>query len=59
MGSLEALLLQKNRHIEHELTMARLKLVDVRGELEASTSHAADLEAQVSWAMPPSTLLHV
>eukprot|EP00967_Tisochrysis_lutea_P137352 scaffold246357_cov22-Tisochrysis_lutea.AAC.1 len=25
-GSLEALLLQKNRHLEHELTMARLKV---------------------------------
>ena len=27
-GSLEAMLLSKNRHLEHELTMSRLKVVD-------------------------------
>ena len=31
--SLEALLLAKNRHLEHELTMARLQVADLTGEL--------------------------
>lgn len=30
-GSLETLLLEKNRHMEHELTMARLKVADLTG----------------------------
>lgn len=29
--SLEALLLAKNRHLEHELTMARLQVADLTG----------------------------
>lgn len=29
--SLEALLLAKNRHLEHELTMSRLKVADLTG----------------------------
>ena len=29
--SLEALLLAKNRHMEHQLTMARLQVADVTG----------------------------
>ena len=31
-GSLETLLLDKNRHMEHQLTMARLKVADLTGE---------------------------
>ena len=31
MRSLEALLLAKNRHLEHELTMARLQIADLTG----------------------------
>ena len=31
MRSLEALLLAKNRHLEHELTMARLQVADLTG----------------------------
>lgn len=31
--SLEALLLAKNRHLEHELTLSRLKIADLTGEL--------------------------
>lgn len=31
--SLEALLLAKNRHLEHELTMARLQVADLTGVL--------------------------
>ena len=30
--SLEALLLAKNRHLEHELTMARLQVADLTGQ---------------------------
>ena len=30
-GSLETLLLEKNRHMEHELTMARLRVADLTG----------------------------
>ena len=30
-NSLESLLLDKNRHMEHELTMARLKVADLTG----------------------------
>ncbi len=32
-GTLETLLLDKNRHMEHELTMARLKVADLTGAL--------------------------
>ena len=31
MRSLEALLLAKNRHLEHEFTMARLQVADLTG----------------------------
>ncbi len=33
--SLEALLLAKNRHLEHELTMARLHVADLTGVLSS------------------------
>ena len=46
-GSMEAALLQKNRHLEHELTMARLKGVDTKAELDAALARLNDLEAQV------------
>lgn len=47
-GSMEAALLQKNRHLEHELTMSRLKGVDVRTELDSAIGRLNDLEGQVS-----------
>lgn len=31
LGSLEAMLLEKNRHLEHEVTMARLQLAELTG----------------------------
>lgn len=46
-GSLEALLLSKNRHLEHELTMAKLRVVDVRQEADAALAHAAEVEGQL------------
>ena len=52
-GSMEAALLQKNRHLEHELTMARLKGVDAKAELDAALARLGDLEGQVcekKWA---------
>ncbi|KAL6758283.1 CASP C terminal-domain-containing protein [Haematococcus lacustris] len=48
VGSLEALLLQKNRHLEHELTMARLRIVDASSQLEASAAQVAELEANLA-----------
>lgn len=36
--SLEALLLAKNRHLEHELTMARLQVADLTGTNHLSSS---------------------
>ncbi len=45
--SLEAALLQKNRHLEHELTMARLRAVDGKTELDAALARLGDLEEQV------------
>ncbi|GIL55034.1 hypothetical protein Vafri_10686 [Volvox africanus] len=48
VGSLEAMLLAKNRHLEHELTMAKLRVVDVRQEADAALVHAAELEAQLA-----------
>lgn len=47
-GSLEALLLSKNRHLEHELTMMKLKVVDVRQEADAALAQAAELEGQLA-----------
>ncbi|KAK9803913.1 hypothetical protein WJX72_004650 [[Myrmecia] bisecta] len=47
-GSLEALLLEKNRHLEHELTMARLKVAEATGEAEAASASAAELSAEVA-----------
>ncbi|MEW5305958.1 MAG: hypothetical protein WDW36_008467 [Sanguina aurantia] len=46
-ASLEVLLLGKNRHLEHELTMTKLAVVDLRQDLDSSTSRVAELEAQV------------
>ena len=46
-GTMEAALLQKNRHLEHELTMSRLKGVDTKAELDAALARLNDLEAQV------------
>ncbi|KAL3136045.1 hypothetical protein ABBQ32_007079 [Trebouxia sp. C0010 RCD-2024] len=46
--SLEALLLAKNRHLEHELTMARLQVADLTGQTEVSLSRIAELEAELS-----------
>lgn len=46
-ASLEALLLQKSRHLEHELTMARLKLADGKAQVDALTAQVAELETQV------------
>lgn len=37
--SLEALLLAKNRHLEHELTMARLQVADLTGTDVPPHSH--------------------
>ncbi|KAL0022630.1 hypothetical protein WJX77_011900 [Trebouxia sp. C0004] len=45
--SLEALLLAKNRHLEHELTMARLHVADLTGQSESSLTQIADLEAEL------------
>lgn len=47
VGSLESLLLGKNRHLEHELTMARLRVVDTRQEADAAMALVAELEAKV------------
>ncbi len=47
-GSLEALLLSKNRHLEHELTMMKLRVVDVRQEADAALAQAAELEGQLA-----------
>ena len=47
-ASMEAALLQKNRHLEHELTMARLRGVDTRAELDAAIGRLNELEGQVS-----------
>ena len=47
-GSMEAALLQKNRHLEHELTMARLRGVDTRTELDAAIGRLNELEGQAS-----------
>ncbi|GLC41611.1 hypothetical protein PLESTF_000273100 [Pleodorina starrii] len=47
-GSLEAMLLSKNRHLEHELTMVKLRVVDVRQEADAALAHAAELETQLA-----------
>ncbi|GFR50386.1 hypothetical protein Agub_g12601 [Astrephomene gubernaculifera] len=47
-GSLEALLLSKNRHLEHEVTMMKLRVVDVRQEADAALAHAAEVEAQLA-----------
>jgi len=44
-GSLEAMMLEKNRHLEHQLTRCKLELAEARSELEASRSQTADLEA--------------
>ncbi|KAG1675885.1 hypothetical protein FOA52_001542 [Chlamydomonas sp. UWO 241] len=43
-GGLDAALVAKARHLEHELTMARLRAVDVSNELDAALSRISDLE---------------
>lgn len=43
VGALETALLHKNRHLEHEITMARLKVADATQEVDA-------LQAQVQRA---------
>ena len=45
--SLEAALLAKAKHLEHQLTMSKLELSDVRGEAEAATAKVADLQAEL------------
>ncbi len=45
--TLDTLLIQKNRHLEHELTMSKLKVVDSKTELEAALARIGDLEIQV------------
>lgn len=41
--SLEALLLAKNRHMEHQLTMARLQVADLTGISVIQPVHLCDL----------------
>lgn len=40
-------MLQKNRHLEHDLTMAKLKNVDLKQELDTVFAQVADLEQQL------------
>lgn len=47
-SSLESMLLAKNRHLEHELTMTRLKVVDTRQEADTALTQVSELEAQLS-----------
>ena len=51
--SLEALLLAKNRHLEHELTMARLQVADLTG---SNMTYHSCLCTLISW--PALALLH-
>ncbi|KAK9805811.1 hypothetical protein WJX73_002612 [Symbiochloris irregularis] len=44
---LEALLLQKNRQLEHALTMARLKLSEVTGDAATAAAQVQDLEREL------------
>lgn len=41
--SLEALLLAKNRHMEHQLTMARLQVADLTGTSVIQSVYLCDL----------------
>ena len=50
MRSLEALLLAKNRHLEHELTMARLQVADLTG---GTTLHLFSCLAAPSTGISP------
>lgn len=36
------------RYLEHELTMARLKIVDTRGQLDTANSTVSDLQSQLA-----------
>ena len=47
VGSVEAALLAKSRHLEHKLTMARLEVAEARGEAEGTAAKAAELEGEV------------
>eukprot|EP00873_Tetraselmis_striata_P029350 jgi/Tetstr1/449614/TSEL_036701.t1 len=44
-GSLEAMLLEKNRRLEHELTRCKLASAELRGEVAASVGAVAELQA--------------
>lgn len=44
---LEKLLLQKNRRLEHDITMARLQVVDLQQQLEVTAQQAAELTEQL------------
>eukprot|EP00884_Botryococcus_braunii_P002856 jgi/Botrbrau1/12571/Bobra.0169s0105.1 len=46
VGSLENLLLSKARRLEHELTMARLRLSEVAGEAESSAGLVSELQSE-------------
>eukprot|EP00887_Chlorella_sp_A99_P007147 scaffold2.g7147.t1 len=45
--SLEAALLAKAKHLEHQLTMAKLGLAEARGEAEASAAKVEELEGEL------------
>ncbi|GAB4818452.1 hypothetical protein N2152v2_005498 [Parachlorella kessleri] len=47
-GSLEVALLEKNRRLEHQLTMVRLQLAEAQGEAEASAAKLAELGAELA-----------
>eukprot|EP00798_Chlamydomonas_sp_ICE-L_P017047 gene17047-23340_t len=53
----QAALMQKNRHLEHELTMLRLKAVDNKQALDAALSRVGDLEASLAEAQELVTRL--
>ncbi|KAK9917963.1 hypothetical protein WJX75_000085 [Coccomyxa subellipsoidea] len=46
--SLEAALLGKARRLEHELTMARLRIAELAGEAEAAGARAGEAEAELA-----------
>ncbi|CAL8464232.1 g3767 [Coccomyxa elongata] len=46
--SLEAALLGKARRLEHDLTMARLRMAELAGEAEAAGARAAEAEAEAA-----------
>lgn len=46
-GSMERMLLQKSRHLEHELTTAKLREVELQKELASTQGVNSDLQAQL------------